>query len=125
MNKKASLIIKSAFLSNLGAMAGKAFKNPLFAMTGIGMAAGIGSMASGLGSKFGNKARAAFSSQPAQPTTNTPNQPQNNTKFAPNSSLQPNQAKPFTYPGGMKFTANQVKTNYSKPQNLNTYTPGN
>jgi len=125
MNKKASLIIKSAFLSNLGAMAGKAFKSPLFAMTGIGMAAGIGSMASGLGSKFGNKARAAFSSQPAQPTTNTPNQPQNNTKFAPNSSLQPNQAKPFTYPGGMKFTANQVKTNYSKPQNLNTYTPGN
>jgi hypothetical protein len=48
-----------------------------------------------------------------------------NTKFAPNSSLQPNQQKPFTYPGGAQFNTSQLKTTYPKPQKLNTFTPIN
>ena len=112
MSKTASLIIKSAFLSNL-------IKSPWMAAGGLGMlAAGAGAIAS----KFGNKATGA---SPEQPAPVTPTQPQNNTKFAPNSSLQPNQQKPFTYPGGAQFNTSQLKTTYPKPQKLNTFTPIN
>lgn len=124
MTKKASLIVKSAFLSNLGSMAGKVFKPLMFASPVIGLGMGAASLASGLGGKFGNKARGFFSGQPAQPNTQpATTQPQNNTNFAPNSSLQPNQPQQATYPGGLKIKQDQIKTKFPKPQTLGSYKP--